>query len=485
MSDGIKRINEHLIKDGRTLVMTKFISDTSKLAEGTIFIDYTSGELKYINADKLGNKTWQHFKLSNLFDKNTFDDTLIADNSLHAAKIIDGSIPTVKIANLSITTDKIADRSITNSKFNINSIDGDKIKDNSIVTSKIFANSITNQLIANQAISTNKIQDKAITSEKIQNNSIETKHINDKIITTSKIADKVIINALMADNSITSNNIAFKEVKTNNIDNGAITLDKIADGAVQSTKIPMFGIKNNHIDSIDGYKIFDNTITSAKIKNNSITTNLIADASITTNKLDAVTQTAINNSIKIQSNIIIDNKEHYNTALINGSAVLKNSDNSKVTLQVYGDINATGDITGARVFNPYFADIAEAYIPTCKLQPGDPVCLSKEGNLKVEKLNNNNIDRFLGFVSDQYATLFGADKKDIESGKMIAVTLVGRIKCNLGNNVEGKVGEYISITLKDNNVSFMITPNKTINSVGKLLENKSYNKSMVLCQLWT
>jgi hypothetical protein len=483
--DGVKKINEYLLKDGRTLVMTQFNSDTSTLAPGTIFLDPTSGGLKYIHLAGDGTKIWNTFDMSDLFEDGTFDSALIQDNSLHAAKLVDLSISPDKIIDAGITTIKIADKAITDSKFELNCIDADKIKDNTIITSKICDNSITGDKIFNGAITTNKITPKNITLELLADDSVSADQIVDASITGDKIVAKTILNGLIADNAILANNIGVKEVKTIHLDNLCITAEKIATGAVSGNKIPNYAIKDSHIEAVDGFKILDNSILSSKIKNNNITTNLIADGAVSITKLNASTQLLINNSIKIQPIVVVDNQERYNTALINGNVVMKSTDGTKVNLEVNGDIKSTGDITGARVFNPWFADIAEAYIPTCDLQPGDPVSLCEEGGLKVTKYDEANSKRFLGFVSNEYATLFGADRDDVDSGRMVAVTLVGRIKCKLGTEVSGKVGNYVNIfNLNGEHVTFVTTHHKTDHSVGRLLEDKTHDQEYALCQLW-
>lgn len=481
MSDGVKKINEHLLKDGRTLVMTNYISDTSKLPDGTIYINPTTGELKYINVDESNNKAWTHFKISELFDKDSFDSSLIADNSLHAAKLVDLSIGTTKLAELSVTTNKIADESLTNNKFILNSIDADKIKDASIITSKIHDNSITANLISNEAVTTDKIAQKAITMEKIADGVIKTSHIIDKAITSNKILEGAIIHELVGVNAILSNNIGNKEVKNQHLDSLCITTDKIADGSIVGKKIPNYAIKDIHIDEMDGYKILDNTITSNKIKNCAIITNTIADNAVSITKLDSATRSLINNSIKIQPVLVIDNVERYSTALINGNVVLKSTDGTKTNLEVNGDIKATGDITGARVFNPYFADIAEAYYTKAPLLQGEAVALSETGHLRVEKLTRENASRFLGFVSNEYASLFGADKEAIQSGLMVAVCLIGRIKVQLPKDTTGVIGNYLNV---DRCGDIYFTRTRSRFSVGKLLENKTDETTIALCQIW-
>jgi hypothetical protein len=481
MNQGIKKINELVMKDGRTLILTDFISDPIDLPEGTVFIDYTNGEMKYVNVNN-SIKEWKHFNINTLFEKGSIDDVLFADNSLHAAKLIDLSIGNSKLADNSVTTNKIADKTITDSKFNLNSIDADKIKDGSISTTKIHSGAITTSLITDKSVTNSKVADKAITIDKMADNSVGTSTIVNGAITTSKLASSVVTNTQIADNAITSSKILAKEVKTSNIADLAVTTEKIADGAVQGKKIPAFGIKDSHIETLDGYKILDNTLAGTKLKNSTITTNLIADKAITTAKLDSNIQSELAYSLKISAAITIDGVEHYNTALITGNMVMKNSDGTSSNLNVNGNITATGDITGARVFNPYFADVAEAYYAEYPLLPGEPVSLSDKGGLRVVKTTEENIDRFLGFVSDRYASLLGGDKESIENGIMVPVCLTGRIKVKLHEDLEGEIGHYLNVFNYDG--LFTISKRRTNYSIGRLLENKKVGDNTVLCQLW-
>jgi hypothetical protein len=482
MGDGVKQINEFVMKDGRTLLLTQFVNDPKYLPAGTIYINPHTSEMQYVNLDLLNNKSWKDLDINKIFPEGSLDQSLIKDNSIHGNKIIDLSISVGKIADLAITGDKIANKTITDSKFDKNTIDADKLKDSSIITSKIHDSAVTTDKITNGAVTTDKIANANITYDKLAYNSVNTTHIFDQAVTTKKIALKAINNTLIADRAISSNQIGFKAVTVDNLDNNSVTSEKIVDGAVFGAKIPKFAIKDNHIDAVDGYKINDNSISSDKLMNNAITSNVIADKAVTFSKLDSGTQDLINNSIKISPTVVIDNVEHYSTAMINGNMYIKNNDGSKATFEIKGDIKASGDITGARVFNPYMADIAEAYIPMCPLFPGDPVALCEEGGLKVTKLTERNYQRFIGFVSSDYATLLGGCKAEVWEGLKIPICLIGRIKVKLPVFLLGDIGDYINVT--SYNGIFVTSKTKSNTSVGRLLEKKTSKQEYVLCQLW-
>jgi hypothetical protein len=477
--DGVKKVNEYIIKDGRTLILTQFIDDPTYVPAGSIYISPFSGDLQFLKLDnESGGKDWTHFDFKNFFEYGSFDERFIKDNDLNGEKITDLSLTANKLVDKTITSDKLADESITT--LQIKEIDGSKLVDGSLTTNKFLDESIINSLLVNKTITNEKIEDGTIISELIADNSILNTHLTENCIDTKNIKELAINHKLIADNSIDSNNIIENCITEKHIQNGSITTDKIADDSITKDKIPNFSITDILINDVDGSKINDNSVVGKKLKDNTIENSKIKDDTIDLSKLNYNLRTKIDNSLKLEAAVNYDDKKYLNTVLVEGNMLLIDK-NSKCTLSVEGDINSTGDITGARVFNPYFADIAEGYIPDEYLSPGDPVCLCEEGNLKVEKLNDSNYERFLGFVSDEYATLFGATKEEIKRNKKIPITLIGRIKAKIGLGHEGYIGNYISIL---SNGTIGITKEKTINSIGRLLENKTKEQMYVLCQLW-
>lgn len=480
--DGVRKINEDVMKNGRALIITTNTVNKNNLPNGTLFIS-NDGDLKYLTRDNNEIPKWENFKFENIFNDQTFDDSYFLDNSFHGCKIIDDTITNKKYQDKSISSDKIMDNTIET--INIKEIDASKITNKSIITSKIHEKAITNELIDDNAINSNNIKSNSITHDHLQDEIIYNNNIkNNSIIASEKIKELSITNSLLQDNIILSNNIKENEILNKHIKDNEITFDKIKAGEIKGNLIPNFAIKDNHIEAVDGSKINDNSISGKKIRRLTITNELIANNSINMQKLDDDLQRTINNSISVKNNIIINETEYLNTAWIKGNVTIASEDDSKLTLNIKGDINASGDITGGRVFNPYFADIAEGYIPTEKLYPGDAVALSLKGNLTVEKLNKDNQKRFLGFVSNEYATVFGATKKEISSNKKVPITLVGRINVSLPKALEAKIGDYLILM----NGQFYVCDKflqqtDTLKTVGKFLENKTIDMNKALCQI--
>lgn len=478
--DGVRKVNESILKEGRALTITFDTNDINHFPAGTLNINPDTGDLKFIKLDKNKNKEWSNFTFENLFKTNSFNSNLILDNSIHSNKILDRSITSSKIASNTITSENIKNESIDS--IAIKSLDGTKINNRSITSSKIVLNSITKELIANKTIDDTNIKDNSITNNLLALNLIENHHLSLKCIETKNIKEKSITNILLQDEVVNSNNLKKNSILNEHLNNEIIKHCNIKEGSIYGNLIPDFSIKDNHIDSLDGFKIKDNSINSFKLQDDSIINEKIKDASISFNKLDNKLKDVINNSLKIESVIELGEEEFYNTALIKGSLVLKNFNNSKTNLSVDGDIKATGDIIGERVFHPYFADVAEAYIPTEYMVPGDPVCLCKDGDLKIERLNKTNSNRFLGFISNEYATLLGATKDEIISKKKIPVALIGRIKIKLEHGFQAKLGEYLCLI--ENLGIIGVTKRRTEKSFGRLLEDKDFSQTQVLCQLW-
>lgn len=478
--DGVRKVNENIVKEGRSLILNTFINEPINIPAGTMYIDPSSGNTQFLLLDtSTKEKAWTKFKFNNFFDEGSFSERLIKDNSLNGEKITSLSLAGSKLADKTITNEKIADNTISTN--NIKEINGSKIADNSISTNKIIDNAITNTLLFDKTITNDKIKNSTIINDLIADNTINNTKIANGTIEANKIASKTIINSLLADNCIENRNIKQGAIETNHLSNGCIDENKILNKSISTNKIKNFSITDILINDVDGSKIAENSIVSSKLKDNSITSDKILNNTITKSKLNKSLQDTLDNVLKIENSIIYDDIHYLNTALIEGNMVLKKK-NDTCSLTVDGNIDATGNITGARVYNPYFADIAEAYIPDEYLFPGDPVCLCKDGGLKVEKLNDSNGDRFIGFVSNEYASLFGGTIEEIKSRKKVAITLVGRIKIKLGLGFEAKVGDYLTLIHSMGIIG--VSKERTVNSIGRVLENKTKNETTALCQLW-
>lgn len=482
---GVQKVNEHIMKPGRTIILTTFISNPSSLPLGTLYNDYKNGQVSYVALDEDGNKAWFKWDVNKLFGNKSIEGYTLKDDSISTDKIQDYAITTNKIELEAITSDQIKDKSITTEKLDDNIISSEKLIDNCISTNKIIDNAINSNKIQDKSITKEKLVDNIINEQLIADKSISTDKIQDKTITTSKIKDANITNELIADNAIDTNKIKNLNITTDKLDDSCVTYDKLANGSIKDEKIPDFAIKDKHIKAVDGSKIINNSIEHIKLSNNCIDTNNYIDGSISFDKFDTDIKNKFNKTLSIEDSKIIDQLTYENVVHCPSNFIIHN-DNEECSLKITGNIEATGDITGARTFNPYFADIAEAYIPTQKLYPGDLVCLSKKGNLKIEKFDGTNGDRFLGVVSNKYATLLGATKEDIEAERMIPVCLIGRLRVNIGKGFDNcYVGNYLSLINTDhNNYEIVISKTKDNNTFGRLLEDKNINSNFVLCQLW-
>lgn len=490
MANGVKKINEFIVKDGRTLVVNTDIA-APKLPDGSLKV-LANGNIFYINADNNLRKVWKKFDPNIIFEAESIRENIIANNTISGIKFKDGSITTQKIENEAITTAKIANEAITSPKLI-----------NLCVTTEKYANlSITKEKIANGNISTEKLIDECITSDKIKPLNILNSHIAEGTLTNSKISNHTIENSKLknytilggefniinqvsvpgsiANKTITDWNLADNAVVERVISNNSISTNKIKDFSIFGNKIKDSGIESRHIHSLNGSKIIENSIEGISLKNYSIENTKLKDNCVSFSKLDNNTQDLINNSLRVVPVQTVFNTEVRNTARLKGNLLIRSDDEqANLSLSLYGNATITGDLTASRCYNPVFADIAEAYFSDDKLSAGDAVCLCKEGGLKIEKLNEHNGNMFLGFISDEYAFCFGANSEELKKQKKYAVTLTGRINIKL-KNIETKVGQFLSIK----NNQLVVSDKREIDSIGRILENKSIDKEYVLCQLW-
>ena len=478
MADGVRKINEWIMKDGRIIGITIPDSDPTKFEGGTLYIDPSKGDFRYVNVDTSSIKTWSRFIPENLFDDRTIGTNLLKLGSVTEQILADSSVTNSKYADRSISTNKYQNESITTPKYAKGSIITDIYADLSITEPKIANLAITESKIAEQAVSTTKIKPFSVTDTCIAEHTITRDKLKQKTLTDTEIADLSLITSLYKDKSITEPKIGDLQVSERTLNNNSVTYNKLGIGSVYGNRIPNNAIHNEHIDSMSGFKIEDNTISGSKIMNDSIKFNHISNENVTFSKLDRNTQKLINDSIRVIPSQYIAGETVFNTAFVQGNLRVKNP-NGKTTVNVDGDINASGDIVGARVFNPIFADLAEAYIPTEKLEPGDAVCLSEEGDLKIEKLNNTNVERFIGFISNEYAMIFGATPIEIKEKTKVPVTLMGRIKIKYEGEL--KIGDFICLTW-EGELRKCLSPNYHI--VARALENKDKKDEKVLCQVF-
>lgn len=428
MADGVKKINELIMKEGRVLGITKDIA-ASKFEGGTFFVNPNDGTLKYNSVDASGGKTWRKFSPIKIFDDLSIKRSLIDNQAINATKLEDGCVSAVKLQ----------DNSISSIKLQTNAVTTEKINDLHVTTEKINNYAVTEHKLRDGAVTTDKLKNLAVTSDKIANLNVTNNHIAEGTIRSSKLYNKSITNDKIADNTIVSSLLA----------NGAVTSSKIGNSQVLSNHIAGLNIKNEHLCNacVTGNKVAKNTLSDEHMVNNSINANKILSGSIVEEKYADL---SVTNRKLSNGSITINKLDDSLRALITDAIRVEGSDgtaNLDGDLRVNGNIIATGTITGSRVYNPVFADIAEAYVPTVKnMSIGQAVCLTPCGGLKVEPLNENNTHMFIGFISDQYAACYGATPEQIESGDLVAIALTGRIPVKMDTRHKNtRVGAYIGI----------------------------------------
>lgn len=428
MADGVKKINEWIMKEGRVIGITKDIS-ASKFEGGTFFVHPNQGTLKYNNVDNAGNKSWKKFVPVTIFDEKTIVRSLLDDKVINESKLED----------FCVTTNKIADDSIVSKKLKNSCIITEKIADLNVTTEKLADYVVTEYKIRDYSVSTNKIKNLAVTTDKIALKNVINNHIADdtikneklfsKTIDNTKIKDLTVIESLLGPDSVTSTKIKELAIKSSHIDINQVKTTHVLDRNITGPKVATNCLKDEHMmdNSINANKLMDGSLKTDKIADLNVTNSKIAKNAVDMDKLESNLQGLIKDAIRVEG--------ANNTATVKGN------------LKVNGNIDATGNITGVKVYNPVFADVAEAYFPTMKVEPGDAVCLLPCGSLLVEPLSATNAHLFLGFVSDQYAACYGAVEEELKSGVKTAVALTGRIPVKMDTTHEdARVGSYIGIS---------------------------------------
>ena len=109
-------------------------------------------------------------------------------------------------------------------------------------------------------------------------------------------------------------------------------------------------------------------------------------------------------------------------------------------LAVNGNITATGDITGARVFNAVYNDYAEWFERGEETEAGDIIALS-EGNNELYKKATCKDKVIVGVHSEEFAHIIGGNGDGNDEKAFIPIGLVGRSHVKVKGKVEK--GDYI------------------------------------------
>ena len=466
MSQGIQKISENVISPGRSLtIVNNSIQDNKNFSIGTLKCYPNDSGLRY----KSGENTYNLFDAMNILQEYSIDEILMNNNSVSTRTIKDQNVTTPKIKDLNITNIKLENKSA-----NTGIIAYEKIKDETIVTSTLSNQCVTNPKIHDKTIDAKyKIMNETITTEllvgginslgqeiegcvttpKIANKNITTAKLDDECVVNDKIAINTIENSKIKDFTIEGGNtsgiskIAEKTITNFNIANKTITTSKFANGSVTG-----YAVDN----IINDYSIIaDNTITNNNVANNTLTNIKFASKTIEGaaasdgGKIAFQTITGDNildasiGSIKFDQTVnnILDNAVMYERDAENKLCVKVKGKDSEETcyMNISGHLDVQGDITGARVYNMAYSDLAEGYVPGEDLEPGDIVSIEEDG--KVYKTDFKNIHSVVGVVSDEYATCYGATMYELCNGDKVAVALIGKVHVKVKGDV--RLGQSI------------------------------------------
>lgn len=455
MAEGIRKINEFVMGVGRTIIVTNEKNDYSSFPSGTLFIN-SSGNVK---VKKDNQVDWVNLTPANLFTNKSISYNFIADKTLTSQQIANNTITNDNIKDAEINTNKIANSAINSAKLATNSVINEKILDNTITNSKLADKTIQGNKIADLTISTSHLANGCITSEKIATNAIKTNFIEDRSITGIKIALGAISDEHFAEKAVRTSKIADSAITTLKIGNYAVTADKLAGSSVTTSKIADGSVGSTKLanNAVITSKIADNAVSTAKIANSAITTQKIGDYQITATKLVSTLSQAINSSIKLDSTGV---------ATVFG------------TLKVTKNVNCDGTITANKVYNAVWNDLAEGYIPGEKLEPGMIVEVREDGKVYKASALSKTI---VGVISDEYAACYGASQEEIESGKKVAVGLIGKIHVYVNGSVQ--VGQRI-VAIGDG-LAGASSGSISFGLVGKALEtSKESGIHKVLCLIY-
>jgi hypothetical protein len=402
MAEGIRKVSENVLISGRALTLTNgSILDNGVIPVGTLRCNPTTKGLEY----KSAMNTFSKFDASGLLISGSISDLLLATDSVSTIKIKNLNVTTSKLADLSVVEGKLANSAVTEIKLGSDAVTENKIKNDSISEFKLKDSAVTNVKIAYRTIMSDRIYDNQIITRTLADYAVTDMKLATDSVIESKIKSQAVSFNKIKTGAIYGNLIPNLGIKTAHLDDSAATTIKIADGAVTRIKIGTKAVSTAQIDDnvITNTHLQTDSVTTIKIKNDAVTGIKIADDQISYNKLDT--------NLKGK----VDKAVYYDTS--NNVSLTKD-------LTVAGKLTVVGDITGARIMNAVYMDLAEAYIPGEALEPGDIVELREDGKVYKAATYSQTI---VGIVSNEYAACYGATSEELESGEKIAIGLIGKV----------------------------------------------------------
>lgn len=462
--DGIKKISENVIRNGRALTLTgKEVKDYDGIPNGTLRAVKEEQGLQY----KIALNSWSKFLGEGLLIEGSITTNLLANKCVTNPKIGDSAVDRRTISDLEVITSKLGNLSVTEPKIAADAVTTPKVKNLNITEEKLGNDSVTEIKIKNQNVTTPKVKDEAITEPKLASLSVSTSKYQNNSITNIKIAVNTIENDKYKDQSIYGNKIKLLGVETKHLNNQSVSSSKLALGAVITDTI---GDKQ-----VTGVKIADNTIGNTHLTINSVGEKNLINSSVNTNTIKdgAVTEIKLDPALRarVQDAVVHDTNGH---AQVRKAMTIGNGNYTATSGEYAMAINGT--LIADRVLNGVYQDIAEAYVPGEKLEEGDVVELREDGMIYKASTKSKCI---VGIVSNQYATCFGATAEELRFGEKIAVGLIGKVPVKVSGSIE--LGEWIMPHTDGTATNTFIKGH----AIGKALEtNLEENVKEVLCLIY-
>ena len=455
MAQGIKKVSENVIIDGRALTLTNgTITDNGVIPTGTLRCNLVTKGLEYKSAPNVFSK----FDAAGMLLEGSITTDQLANGAVTTIKLGDLAVTTVKLGDLSVTTGKLADYSVTEiklasnsvseSKLQVNAVTESKIKDRSIGNMKIKVGGILSENLGDNQVINRTIANAAVNDRTLATDAVHTKHIKDLQITNNKFAIGSIYGQAIKDLGIETRHLAMQAVTDSKLADGAVTTPKIGDKQVTQRCIGDLAVGTINLDN--------ESVTKIKLAKNAVGNINIEDNAISIDKLTTTLREDITNAVKYEGDTV----------------------NLRGDLNVNGHIRAKGDIEGARVLNAVYMDLAEAYVPGEELEVGNIVEIREDGKVYKSTFLSNTV---VGVVSDQYAACFGATTEELRDGKKIAVGLIGKVPVKILGSVT--IGDKIGID--ENGLGMRCSNCTTTNIIGKALEtNTDISEKEVLCLIY-
>lgn len=140
---------------------------------------------------------------------------------------------------------------------------------------------------------------------------------------------------------------------------------------------------------------------------------------------------------------------------------------------INGNLTVSGDIKGARVFNPVFNDYAEYFrkSPTCPsyVEAGEVVILDEsfvsECYTIAPKTEGNYFSKCIvvGVVSDSYGHIVGGDGYEDDDDNYLPVALAGRVMVKVPDSLELRRGDELMYSPRQGKVIVKNYFDKNIN----------------------